>query len=140
MEIVEILGLIGSIGSILGFAGTLWAFAQQRALKKRYTLLLRGPELLEVLLVQASTLNELLTDVPANTRQILLELQRTRSIVESLTGKVNRALKQKLRVLAGIIEKQQPNLNAKGIHYVYRSIHEVALDIQNHLEDVRSGT
>lgn len=139
MEIVEIIGLIGSVGSILGFAGTLWAFFQQHALRKRYTLLLRGPELLEHLMSQAATLNELLPDVPANTRQILLELPKTRSIVESLTGKVNRVLEQKLRMLADIIEKQQPNLSAKGIHYVYRSIHEIILDVQNHIEDLRSG-
>jgi len=59
MDYVEILGLVGSIGSILGFAGTLWAFFQQRALKKRYTLLLRGPELLEALFDHASTINNL---------------------------------------------------------------------------------
>jgi len=133
---------LANLGSLAGFISALALFFIQRRLRKHYMLLTRGTKLLSDLDGRASALNSLLDALihfsdPQTERRIKHELNQCRSTIRGLKSKVRWRTRRDLGSLQRTIKRARDNPTENQVFDIYSELQRIALDVQNHIEDLK---
>lgn len=134
-ELLTQLPFYANVGSVLGFLITIWAAVSQLRTRRRYLLLLRGPDLLDELREHGGNINRY-EELSGKKRKTVL--RRCRSTLRSLSKHVDWSAWRSLLSLRWTLWRQWNRATVEEAEEIYAKVQEAITEVNNLIDEQKA--